>query len=213
MGLEWEPLPTPKRGYEKEYESLFKKLATAAPSRREQLASWFSDVSVAPFETIGAPRVGFDAEADEWLRARIEKTNRLGELEAIQADMRGYYVLELLPPCDGFPVYSNHKNDEHLDRYAFHAELLRGVADALGDELCDRAATMMLPAAHTTFAADLTAAATKFSTENSLPENVATIREPVFPEGSTEYKGHVLHAAAKWSTYWSGRGYGLAVLV
>ena len=70
MGLEWEPLPTPKRGYEKEYESLFKKLATAAPSRREQLASWFSDVSVAPFETIGAPRVGFDAEADEWLRAR-----------------------------------------------------------------------------------------------------------------------------------------------
>jgi len=213
MGLDWEPLPTPKRGFEREYLDLFKKLARASLQRREQLASWFSDVSVPPFETIGAPRVGRDAEADDWLRARIEKSNRLDELEEIRAEMRDHCVLELLPPCDGFPVYSNHIVADHLDRYSFHAELLRDVADTLGDDLCERATQMMLPEDHRTFAAALDEVARRFATDHALPEHVATIREPVFPEGTLERKGHVLFAAAKWSTYWSGRGYGLAVLV
>jgi hypothetical protein len=33
----------------------------------------------------------------------------------------------------------------------------------------------------------------------------------VFPDGTPEAKGHLLYAAAKWCTYWSQRGHGLAV--
>ena len=81
MDLEWEPLATPKRGYEHEFQDLLARLAHTTGPKRMQLLDWLANVSIPTFTTIGAPRVGFDAEADEWLRARVEKSNRLGELE------------------------------------------------------------------------------------------------------------------------------------
>lgn len=211
MGLEWEPLARPKRGHEQEYADLFRKLATAPESRREQILSWIAKVVDPPFTTIDAPRVGYDEAADEWLRARIEKSNRLPELEQIRVEMHGYCVLELMPPCDGFPVYSQHMVRDDLDRYSFHAELLIPLSETLGPELTDRAHSMLLLEAHREFAAQLHEIATKFAKDHALPEQVATIREPVFPEGTTERSGHILFAAAKWCAYWSGREYGLAV--
>jgi hypothetical protein len=211
MALDWEPLATAKPGYEREFESLFKKLLTAKPSMRAQVMEWMATVSSPPYATIGAPRVGFDAEADEWLRDQLEKADRLGELEKKRVEMRGYNVLELMPPCDGFPVYSNHVNSEELDRYSFHAELLADVKDELGAELCELAYTMMLPQQHKEFAAALFDVAHKFAADHALPRHVATVREPVYPKGTQERRGHVLFAAAKWCTYWAMRGHGLAV--
>jgi hypothetical protein len=212
MGLEWEPLATPRRGYEAEFVDLFGKLNKGATGhKRAQLMDWLANASIPVFSTIGAPRVGHDEEADVWLRARVEKSNRLPELEEIARDMYGESVLELLPPCDGFPVYSNHKLDDSLDRYSFHADLLSNVKDALGARLVEKAHMMMLPPEHELFAGELHEVATKFAEQHSLPAHVATIREPVFPEGSQERNGHVLFAAAKWCTYWALRGYGLAV--
>jgi hypothetical protein len=211
MGLSWEPLPTPKRGYEHEFTDLLKKLATATGHKRAQLMDWLRTASIPPFTTIGAPRIGHDAEADAWLRARVEKSNRVAELEQIQIEMYGESVLELLPPCDGFPVYSNHKVDDTLDRYSFHADLLSNVKEVLGPRLVTRAHTMLLAPEHEVFAGELHEVATKYAEEHALPAHVATIREPVFPEGTKERNAHVLFAAAKWCTYWALRGYGLAV--
>jgi hypothetical protein len=211
MALDWEPLLTPKRGYEQEFVDLFNKLVIASGARRAQLLEWLGNISVPVFETLGAPRVGFDEAADAWLRERAAKSDRLAELDEIKAEMHGYAVLDLMPPCDGFPVYSHYKTKDELERYSFNAELLAGVSEALGDELVRRAHTMMLPKAHREFADRLGEVATRFAAEHGLPEHVATIREPVFPEGSQERHGHILFAAAKWCAYWSGRGHGLAV--
>jgi hypothetical protein len=210
MPLEWEPLPTPKRGYETEYVDLFHKLVAATGARRARVMGWFASVTEPPFATIGAPRIGHDAEADEWLRARMEKQGRLAELAAMQAAMHGDHVLEIMPPCDGFPVYSNYRISEDLDRYSFHAELLGGAQDVLG-ELWQRAHEMMLVDDHRAFAEQLLDVAIGFAHEHGLPGEVETIREPVFPEGTLERTAHVLFAAAKWCWYWSERGYGLAV--
>jgi hypothetical protein len=211
MNLAWEPLATPKRGYEREFADLFKKLMTAKGSRVEQLMQWLSDVSEPPFTTLGAPRVGVDAEADVWLVERVAKSNRTAELAQIQKDMEGYNVLELMPPCDGFPVYSEHKTVEALDRYSFNAGLVVELGDALGPEMLERCYTSMLVEDHADFASKLTDIATKYWLDNTLSDHVATIREPVFPEGSQDRSGHILYAAAKWCTYWSQRGHGLAV--
>ncbi|CAN5822300.1 hypothetical protein BH11MYX2_BH11MYX2_33080 [soil metagenome] len=211
MPLDWEPLPTAKRGHEAEYESLFKKLAHARPDRRDQLTDWFSQVAVPTFETIGAPRVGYDDAANEWLLKRAQKSNRTdAEVEELKVEMHGYYVLEIMPPCDGFPVYSNHLTSEHLERYAFNAELLLPLQDILGTELWRLVQTAHLAADHMEIGKRLDATAQKFVTDNKLADTIATIREPVFPEGSAERKAHILFAAAKWCTYWAARGYGLA---
>jgi hypothetical protein len=209
MALDWEPLPTPKRGYEAEHESLVRKLERADGSLREQAMKWFLDITEPPFATIGAPRIGFDPEADEWLRSRLEKSGRLAELAAIQADMRGDHILEIMPPCDGFPVYSNHREAEHLDRYSFHAELLHGI---VSDDLWQQAHRMLVAPEHRQLAEQLLDAAMRFADDHKLPNHVETIREPVFAEGTPERGGHILFAAAKWCWYWSERGHGLAVI-
>jgi len=214
MALDWEPLPMPKRGYEREFVELFHKLVGATGARREQVMTWFLAISEPPFATIGAPRIGYDAAADEWLHARLEKSGRLAELTAMQAMLRGDHVLEVMPPCDGFPVYSNHLNAEHLDRYSFHAELLGdpGLRGALGDVLWERAHEMMLVDDHRAFAERLFDVAIGFADDHKLPGHVETTREPVYPEGTAERRGHILFAAAKWCWYWSDRGHGLAVI-
>jgi hypothetical protein len=211
MALDWEPLATPKRGYEREYVELFHALVQATGARRERVVRWFENVTDPPFATLGAPRIGYDEAADDWLRMRLEKSGRLGELARLQTEMHGDHVLELLPPSDGFPVYSNHLVSEYLDRYSFHAELLADVREVLGDELWQRAHEMMLVDDHRRFAEALLDAAIRFADQHKLPSQVETIREPVFAEGTVERSGHVLFAAAKWCWYWSERGHGLAV--
>jgi hypothetical protein len=211
MALDWEPLATPKRGYEREFVELFHSLATATDARRERVMRWFASISDPPFTTLGAPRIGHDPAADDWLRARLEKTGRVAELPRLLVEMHGDHVLELLPPCDGFPVYSNHLASEYLDRYSFHAELLADHRETLGEALWQRAHEMMLAEDHKAFAEQLFDIAIRFADEHKLASQVETIREPVFPEGTVERSGHILFAAAKWCWYWSERGYGLAV--
>lgn len=209
MALDWEPLPKPKPGQEREFEDLFHKLEGARGQRRDRLLEWFANVSDPAFTLIGAPRVGYDESADEWLVTRVEKQQRTAELEEIQREMRGYCVLALLPPCDGFPVYSNYITSDSLERYAFNAELVIAERELIGDALWERAHTAMLPDGLAEFAEKLHEAAQRFVIEQGLPSHVETIREPVFPEGSQERRGHVLFAAAKWATYWSYRGHGM----
>ncbi|MGH9886391.1 MAG: hypothetical protein ACREBE_12730 [bacterium] len=211
MALDWEPLATPKRGYEREFVELFHALVQATGARRERVMRWFTNISDPPFTTLGAPRIGHDPAADDWLRARLEKTGRGAELPRLVIEMRGDHVLELLPPSDGFPVYSDHLASDYLDRYSFHAELLADHRDTLGEELWQRGHQMMLPDDHKAFAEQLFDVAIRFADEHTLPSEVETIREPVFPEGTVERSGHILFAAAKWCWYWSERGYGLAV--
>ena len=209
MALSWEPLPKPKPGQERELEDLFHKLEGATGARRDRLLAWFSDVSEPAYLGLGAPRVGFDAAADEWLVKRTEKQKRMPELDALKKELHGYNVIQLLPPCDGFPVYSNYLTSDTLERYAFNAQLVLGERELIGDEMFGLAQSAMLAEGLARFAERLHEVAQRYVLETELPAHVETIREPVFPEGSKERRAHVLFAAAKWSTYWSFRGHGL----
>lgn len=212
MALSWEPLPRPKPGQERELEDLFSKLEGATGARRDRLLGWFSDASLPAYLTLGAPRVGFDAAADEWLVKRTEKQKRMPELDTLRAELHGYSVMELLPPCDGFPVYSSYLTSETLERYAFDAERVLAEREIIGDEMWRLAQTAMLAEGLARFAERLHEVAQRYVLENELPAHVETIREPVFPEGTKERRAHVLFAAAKWSTFWSFRGHGLMLV-
>lgn len=193
MALAWEPFPRPKPGHEREFDDLFAKLEMTTGERRHRLLEWFAPVSEPAYALLGAPRVGYDPAADEWR----------------EREMHGYYVLALLPPCDGFPVYSTYLTTEGLERYAFDAERLLAERDVLGDELCRVASFEMRAETLAAYAERLHEAAQRFAVEHDLPGNVETIREPVFPAGTPAGRGHLLFAAAKWATYWAHRGHGL----
>lgn len=209
MALAWEPFPKPKAGREHELDDLFAKLEVTTGPRRRRLLDWCASITEPAYALLGAPRVGYDEAADAWLVARVEKQRRTTSLDEIRRDMHGYYVLALLPPCDGFPVYSTYLTTDGLERYAFDAARLLAERDILGDELCRVAAFEMPADTLAAYAERLHEAAQRFTVERDLPGNVETIREPVFPAGSDAARGHLVFAAAKWATYWSHRGHGL----
>ncbi|MDX2091613.1 MAG: hypothetical protein SFX73_27380 [Kofleriaceae bacterium] len=210
MALAWEPFPKAKHGHEREFEELFEKLEATMGPRRARLLEWFANLSEPAFALLDAPRVGYDAAADAWLAARVEKQRRTTSLDEIKRDMHGYYVLQLLPPCDGFPVYSTYLTTDGLERYAFDAaRLLTEAHEIIGDHLARVATFEMMPATLAAYAERLHEAAQRFSVDNDLPGHVETIREPMFPAGTAAGRCHLVFAAAKWATFWSHRGHGL----
>jgi hypothetical protein len=73
---------------------------------REAIKKRWHEIQITPYETLGAPRVGESADADAWARERYNKMEepRPSEDEFMK-EMQDYYVLALVPPCDGLPYY------------------------------------------------------------------------------------------------------------
>ena len=80
MGLDMRPLGKPIPGFKKRFVEIFqmvtndeipqpsvmdKLLGRKCPTREELLEEWY-DIQIPSYETIKAPRVGRDKEADDW---------------------------------------------------------------------------------------------------------------------------------------------------
>src|SRR5687768_11804747 len=117
MGLDWNPMARPLAGYEAEFARLVATdLDAMATDDYERLRARFDEISEPPFLTVGAPRIGYDAKADEWLCERLRDGDRVADFDEVRASMIGYCVLDLLPPSDGLPVYGS-SGYEGVDRY------------------------------------------------------------------------------------------------
>ncbi len=205
MGLDWDPMPRAKPGHEREVAEI---VMAFRRTQDKGLFARFGEITEPAFETLGAPRVGIDDAADAWLRTMVAPD----KFDAARAGMHGYYVLALLPECDGFPMYSNHSVSQQLDRYSFRAQFLRDVEDELGPELFERAYEHLTVDEHVAYAAALLDTARRFAREHRVEhvEHVDRATSNTYDEGSDELRAHILFAAAKWAAYWSSRGHGLS---
>jgi hypothetical protein len=109
MGLDMRPMGKPKPGFEKRYLEIFEMLSKnkipqatlldrlkgkKLPTREELLKEWLAN-QIQTYETIKAPRVGRDKEADEWVKKKYSDTDKsVSESEFIKKH-EGYYVIEL----------------------------------------------------------------------------------------------------------------------
>ena len=62
-------------------------------TQSELLEEWES-IQIKSYETLKAPRVGRDKEADNWLLEQYEKTDKKVNFDQFVKDNNGYYVLE-----------------------------------------------------------------------------------------------------------------------
>jgi hypothetical protein len=222
MGLDWNPLGKPKPGAEEEFAALFKQLGEL-PTRpgwfekirlrrrgidREAIQKRWEEIQISPYETLGAPRVGESAEADAWARERYNemKEPRPPEDEFMK-EMQGYYVLALVPPCDGLPWYSNWPAG-YCERFSFRAQFLQDCEDIVPGDTFAKCYESCLAPELAVLGQELRACAASYAKQKNL-EHIEFAKDVEYQEDSSESKLHILYAATRWCEYWSSRGHGL----
>jgi hypothetical protein len=146
VGLDWNPGNKAKPGSEVEFADLFGRITAAdTGGRRDALVERFHQISITAFETLGAPVVGRDSEADRWARQLHVDIGSDEPEEAFLAQLDGFAVLPLVPPCDGLPRYTNGSPGGYVEQYAFRAQFLHDCTDDIGEELLAAAYVSKLP--------------------------------------------------------------------
>lgn len=210
MGLDWNPLAKPKPGFEAEFEELFRRSPNGSDGLTKDELERFQTISSAPYELLGAPRLGLDPEADKWLLGRPTEQGDAEKFDQAREAMKGLWVLDLLPKCDGFPLYTNYGAYEGLERYSFRGSFLRDAEHVLGPALLERAYQNQLAEGLSVFGDALLGVAREYAINSGVAhiEHAPTVE---FQEESPSSIAHILFSAAKWCRYWSSRGHGLEV--
>jgi len=220
MGLDWKPMNKPHSGYEDEYRRIFKLLTGEEKQKisfidklkgkkeldRDELLDQFLSISSTAYETLKAPQVGIDQEATKWAESKFpNREDKSLTLDQFMDQMHGFYVLDLVPECDGLPKYIAMNDEAHV----FRAQFLNDCEEILGQELFNRAYESKLAEETLLYANELMELAVKYATTNNCINLKDKRIPPDVNEDSAEAKAHILFSAAKWLQFWSSRGHGM----
>jgi hypothetical protein len=207
MGLDWNPGPKAKPGFETEWRELWLELQFKSCLSRESKEQRFAEITTTAFDTLGTPRVGFDASATEWARRtfsnRVDKS--LTEDVFLQR-MRGFYVLDLVAQCDGLPRYTNGHAGGYVERYAFRGQFLKDCLSIIGKDLLESSYISKLPEGTVEHGDKLLESAEAFAASRNLDLTRTHLAED--PD-TVEFHLDVAFAAGKWCRFWGEKGHWL----
>ena len=222
MGLDWNPLGKPKPSLEVEFERVFKLLGELPVNvglfeklrrrlkgiDRKAIDERWRELQVTPYETLKAPQVGISDAANQWaLQRYAEIKDPKPPEEEFFEEMQGYYVLDLVPPCDGIPWYSNGSLG-YVEKFSFRAQFLLDCEHVIGNETLEKCYVSCLAPGLVELGRELRAGADSYSMREGVA-HVEQVAQPNFEEGTAESNAHILFAAARWCEFWSSRGHGL----
>lgn len=212
------PLGKAKPGFEKRFAEIYEmitqnkipkqsfldKLIGKKPVTKEDLLQeWFAN-QVQSYETIKAPRVGRDKEADDWMKARYNEIEEKTSLEEFLLKNEGYYVIELAKEEDGVPVYRSFGQDENV----FRGQFLQNCIEIIGEDLVNEAWESKLADKTLDYGQRLMIAADRIARENNL-EHLKSQRNP--PEQDVnpiEAQLHIVYSLANWLIFYGENGHG-----
>lgn len=189
--------PEPKKGF-------WARLVAGGPKKQDlaPLLARFNAISAPPWSQVGAPVIGQDAVADDWVRAqwtagRLGTTDRTAE--AAVARLSGLHVLDLLPTCDGFPALIGASGE----RCTLRGQALAACGAVLPAALIEQAWKPMLAedlARWSDALMDALANAGHAATQD--PGHDAIDLDTVSGQVAA------IACAARWGRFWSSRGHG-----
>ena len=211
MGLDLVVEGCAKPGHEKEWQRLLKR-SFAEEQLSEEEAARFREISIPGYERIGAPRVGHDEAADEWiLKARQPKTP--AEAAAVLKEFEGYFVVRLVK-CDGVPEFSNGGMYEGADETSFRGAFLNECQDVLPKRLLKEAWNHKFPEEAFGYGKALLAAADTAEASVHTPKSRRSLfarmgltkeRKPIPIAEQLE----IARAAGRWFIFWGERGHAI----
>lgn len=218
MGLDMRPLGKPKSGFEREYNELFDKiqnykslkpsffdkiLGKKIPSREQLIKKWQS-IQDAAYETIRAPRVGRDEEANNWVKEQYLLSDKTMSEEEFVKQYVGYYVIELSKELDGIPMYIA----MHQDRHVFRGQFLTDCIDILGEPLVSEAWNTKSAEQTLDYGYRIEKAAEKIADANNLTYLKHQRMPPEVDENTLESKLHIAFSLARWLVFYGKNGHG-----
>lgn len=212
------PMGKPKPEFEKRFVDIFQMVTKNTipqpsfldklkgkkyPTKDELLQEWFAN-QIQTYETIKAPRVGRDKEADEWIRNKHNELEQKPPLEQFLKEHDGYYVIELAKEQDGVPVYLAMGQDENV----FRGQFLQDCIDIIGEDLVNEAWETKLASETLDYGNRLMAVADNIAKERNL-EYLKTQRlPPDSDEDTIECKLHIVFSLSKWLIFYGKNGHG-----
>ncbi|MEQ1734722.1 MAG: hypothetical protein ABL940_13685 [Bacteroidia bacterium] len=219
MGLDMRPMGKPKVGFEKRFLEIFEMVSQdnipkssfldkvkgkKFLTKEELLNEWFAN-QIESYETIKAPKVGRDKEADEWIKEKYSKTEdkSVSESEFI-SEHHGFYVIELAKETDGVPVYISLGQDENV----FRGQFMQDCIDLIGEDLVNEAWNSKNAEATLNYGQRLIEIADKIGSKNELLFLKDQRLPPDSDEQSIESKLHIIYSLAKWLIFYGKNGHG-----
>ena len=208
MGLDMRPLSKPKAGKEQRFYELYSLIPSEnlSPDQREQLLEeWFA-LGIPSYETIKAPQVGRDAQADAWLREQYDADDNPDKppFDEVYQDYQGYYVIELAPEQDSVPVYRAFGQDANV----FRGQFLADCQDLISEDLLNEAWSNHLAEEAVDYAQRLLAAVTPIAQQHGLEYLKDQYDPPEAEPESLESQLHIVYSLARWLIFYGSRGHG-----
>jgi hypothetical protein len=205
MGLDWQADNKPKPGHEAEFDEIRRKLDKGRRFGRRKLERRLIEISVPPVATLGAPRVGEDQRATDWVLERYpNRTDQSWSEERWLQEFDGYYVVELAPPSDGLPRYTNGGLGEYIEAYSFRAAFLEDCEDILDDTYFE-AYNEREPAELVEYGKSLIEKAERYAQAHDIDLGALDTDDTE----SDSFKLDVVLSAGRWCIYWGERGHAM----
>jgi len=218
MGLDMRPMGKPKPGFEKRYSEIFEMVSKnnipqptffdklkgkKFPTKDDLLKEWFAN-QIQSYESIKAPKVGQDKEADGWIKAKYNELEQKPQLEEFLNEHKGYYVIELAKEQDGVPVYVSFGQDKNV----FRGQFLQSCIDILGDDYVAEAWNTKTAVETLDYGNRLMEKADKLAKQHNLEYLKSQRVPPDADEKSIESKLHIVFSLAKWLIFYGKNGHG-----
>jgi len=120
--------------------------------------------------------------------------------------MHGFYVLDLVAPCDGVSRYSNGQAGGYVERYSFRGQFLTDCVEIIGSDLLSQAYRSKLPEETARYGEALLRRAADFAETNKI--ETGNLQQAEDPD-SIEFHLDVVSSAGRWCHFWSERGHWL----
>lgn len=218
MGLDMRPMGKPKEGFENRFKEIFamvesgnipestffdKLLGRKKPTREDLIQEWF-DNQITTYETIKAPMVGKDQEAEDWLKERYQKLEEKPPFEQFVKEHQGFYVIPLAKEQDGVPCYVALGQDENV----FRGQFLADCVDLIGEDLVNEAWSTKMSDATLDYGNRLMDTANKIAETHNLQYLKDQKLPPEEDGASIESKLHILFSISKWLIFYGKNGHG-----
>jgi len=219
MGLDLRPMGKPKTGYEKRFHqiiniiegkekqelSFFDKIKGKKIKTKDELLKEWNNIQISPLETIKAPKVGRDFDANAWLMKAYFKSDKSLSVDEFKKKHNGYYVISYAPEVDGVPVYNSPIEDEN----SFRGQFLKECVDLIGEELVNEAWGTKFSGKETLdYGVRLMNVADSIAEKEKLEYLKEQRDAPDSSPETIESKLHIVYSLAKWMTFYGKNGHG-----